>query len=310
MKTYGGSGRIAPRNLNLGTRWRGVVSFTPPLLYPQRKNRRYPLDKRLGGPQSQFGRGGGRKKWVSGKGHKLWSPTLCSFLQLPVRSKCLLDTLSPRNAESKTLTLEASSLGFHKSICMNTLKSHILIPLSLSLSLFFLSFKILKWWYSTLIETKCSRHLELCKLPSCSGTEIPDWNISGERQNCGLPVYLILRNVDVIHMPWIYEYTTHGASSCETDKIYLGFASLPPVSSFLSFPSLSPFTTAATYYYLHKLRPSFRSWQRRQMLTTFTPSAESKQLSPVSGLPNTVSMLNSTSTEIGSGHFGVLISDT
>jgi hypothetical protein len=41
----------------LGTIWRRVVSFTPRQLYPQGKNRRYPLD-RLGGPQSRSGRGG------------------------------------------------------------------------------------------------------------------------------------------------------------------------------------------------------------------------------------------------------------
>jgi hypothetical protein len=45
----------------LGARWRWVVSFTPRPLYPQGKNPRYPLDKRLGGPQSRSGRGGSEK---------------------------------------------------------------------------------------------------------------------------------------------------------------------------------------------------------------------------------------------------------
>jgi hypothetical protein len=40
-----GSGGIAPRVLNCGTRWRWVVSFTPWFLYSW-----YPLDSRLGGP--------------------------------------------------------------------------------------------------------------------------------------------------------------------------------------------------------------------------------------------------------------------
>jgi hypothetical protein len=40
-----GSGGVAPHILNLGTRWRWVVSFTPRLLYPQRKSPWCPLDK-------------------------------------------------------------------------------------------------------------------------------------------------------------------------------------------------------------------------------------------------------------------------
>jgi len=34
MKTYWGSGGIAPRILNLGVMWRWVASFTPRSLYP------------------------------------------------------------------------------------------------------------------------------------------------------------------------------------------------------------------------------------------------------------------------------------
>jgi hypothetical protein len=38
-----------------------VVSFTPQPLYPQGKNPWYPLDRRLGGPQSRSGCGGEEK---------------------------------------------------------------------------------------------------------------------------------------------------------------------------------------------------------------------------------------------------------
>jgi hypothetical protein len=38
-----------------------VVSFTPRPLYPQGKRPRYPLDKRLGGPQYRSGRRGKEK---------------------------------------------------------------------------------------------------------------------------------------------------------------------------------------------------------------------------------------------------------
>jgi len=55
MKAYWGM-EVAPCILNFSTRWRWVVSFTTRPLYPQ-----YPLDRRLGGPQSQSGRGGEEK---------------------------------------------------------------------------------------------------------------------------------------------------------------------------------------------------------------------------------------------------------
>jgi hypothetical protein len=42
-----------------------VVSFTPRPLYSQGKNPWYPLDGRLGGPQSRCGRGGVKKKPAS-----------------------------------------------------------------------------------------------------------------------------------------------------------------------------------------------------------------------------------------------------
>jgi hypothetical protein len=51
VKTYWGSGSIVPRNFNLGTRWRWVVSFKPRLLYSRTNNPRYPVDRRLGGSQ-------------------------------------------------------------------------------------------------------------------------------------------------------------------------------------------------------------------------------------------------------------------
>jgi len=58
MKAYGGSESVTPRILELGTRWRWAVIFTPRPLYFQEKRPWYPLDKRLGGPQSRSRRGG------------------------------------------------------------------------------------------------------------------------------------------------------------------------------------------------------------------------------------------------------------
>jgi len=48
--------------INLGTRWKWVVSFLPWQLYPQGKKPWYPLDKRLGGSQSQSGPGSKERK--------------------------------------------------------------------------------------------------------------------------------------------------------------------------------------------------------------------------------------------------------
>jgi hypothetical protein len=51
MKTYWGGG-IATRILDLGTRWRWVVSFTHLPPYPQGKSLWYPLDGRLVAPRA------------------------------------------------------------------------------------------------------------------------------------------------------------------------------------------------------------------------------------------------------------------
>jgi hypothetical protein len=53
-----GSWYVDPYYLDLGNRWRRVVSFTPRPLYPRGENPRYPLDRRLGGPQGRSGRHG------------------------------------------------------------------------------------------------------------------------------------------------------------------------------------------------------------------------------------------------------------
>jgi len=61
MKAYWWGGGIAPRIFYFGTRWICLVSFTPQPIYPQRKSSWYLLDRRLGGLQSQAGRGGEEK---------------------------------------------------------------------------------------------------------------------------------------------------------------------------------------------------------------------------------------------------------
>jgi hypothetical protein len=68
MKTYWGSEGIAPRILELGTRWRWVVSFTPRPLYLQSKSPWYPLDRRMDEPQNRSGRCGEEKNSQSPPG--------------------------------------------------------------------------------------------------------------------------------------------------------------------------------------------------------------------------------------------------
>jgi len=57
-KAYWERGGKAPRILDLGIRWRYVVSLTPRLLYTQGNSPWYRLDRKLGGLQSRSGRGG------------------------------------------------------------------------------------------------------------------------------------------------------------------------------------------------------------------------------------------------------------
>jgi hypothetical protein len=61
MKAYLGSGGIAPLILNLGTRWKWVVSFTPQPPYSVGNTGRYPFVRTLGGSNSRSGRGGEEK---------------------------------------------------------------------------------------------------------------------------------------------------------------------------------------------------------------------------------------------------------
>jgi hypothetical protein len=52
-----GEWRYSSTHSDLDIRWRWVVIFTPRPLYPQGKVPWYPLDRRLGGPQSRSGGG-------------------------------------------------------------------------------------------------------------------------------------------------------------------------------------------------------------------------------------------------------------
>jgi hypothetical protein len=75
MKTYRGNGGVVPYILNLSTKWRWVVSFTPRPLFSTGNSPWYPFDTRLSWPQSWSGRCGRREKIPSLplRGIELWS---------------------------------------------------------------------------------------------------------------------------------------------------------------------------------------------------------------------------------------------
>jgi hypothetical protein len=88
MKAYLGNGSTATRILDLGTRWRWVVSFAPQPLYPQGQSPRYPLNRRLGRLPSRSGRGGEEKnerKWNTSFRGTI-SPVEIRIAYLPITS--------------------------------------------------------------------------------------------------------------------------------------------------------------------------------------------------------------------------------
>jgi hypothetical protein len=70
--------------LDLGIECRLLVIFTPWVLYPRGKSPRYPLDRRLGGPQSQSG--------CSGREKILALPENEVFIIIFNKGKCLNGT--------------------------------------------------------------------------------------------------------------------------------------------------------------------------------------------------------------------------
>jgi hypothetical protein len=91
-----GSGVIAPRIPNMYTKWRWMVSFTTRPLYPQGKSPCYPLDMRLGEPQSWSGRSGEEEKTPSLAEIQLVSKSL-HWLSYPRNRRNIMWTMSGPN---------------------------------------------------------------------------------------------------------------------------------------------------------------------------------------------------------------------
>jgi hypothetical protein len=103
--------------LDLDTRWRWVARFAPRPLYSQGKSPRYPLDRRLGGPQSQPGRCIEETNRASAR---IWTPAI------QVIAHCYTD-LTALTARKKywatffllRITLEGKCIMIHVYKCVS-----------------------------------------------------------------------------------------------------------------------------------------------------------------------------------------------
>jgi hypothetical protein len=92
-----GSGCIYPYFLDLSTSWRWVLSFATQPLYPRGKNPWYPLDRRLGGPQSQSGRYG----------------------EVKIRDPTGTRTLTPRSSSPCLVTIHTALSWLFPNLCIH-----------------------------------------------------------------------------------------------------------------------------------------------------------------------------------------------
>jgi hypothetical protein len=98
-----------------------VVSFTPRPLYPRGKSPRYPLDRRLGGPQSRSGRGGEKK-------HSRPLPELEPPIIQPVAQRYTTDLpwLRPTSLRPILILSSNRQLGISSSLFPSSFPTNIL----------------------------------------------------------------------------------------------------------------------------------------------------------------------------------------
>jgi hypothetical protein len=94
----------APLIFNLGIRWRHVVSLTLLLLYSWGKNPQYPLNRKLGGPQTWSGHFGEEKSLLPLLGIEPWIVQAHSLV-------IILTTLSRYHADTKNCFVELNCLN-------------------------------------------------------------------------------------------------------------------------------------------------------------------------------------------------------
>jgi hypothetical protein len=103
MKAYWGSGGTAPCILELGTRWRWMVSFTRRPPYPQGKSPWYQLDRRLGGLQNRSGCGDEKFPAPAGTRNPGHPARSLALYRWAIPALLLLDFLVVSAGESETV---------------------------------------------------------------------------------------------------------------------------------------------------------------------------------------------------------------
>jgi hypothetical protein len=105
-----GKWRYSSTILDLGNRWEWVVSFTLQPLYPRGNRPRYPLARRVGGPQSRFGRFGDESS-LTPAGN--WT-----LVAQPVSRRCTdwdMDTIKSRKLKTFRVKINYSNYDTHLS---------------------------------------------------------------------------------------------------------------------------------------------------------------------------------------------------
>jgi hypothetical protein len=139
-----GSGCRDPRFLNLGTSWRCVVSLTSLPLSPRGKSPWYPLEERMGGPESWSGRYGEVEILdptrtpngpLSGPTH---SQSLSDYTTAHYSTLLYIFTISFQSIDNRSRTIEAVTVHVFVSFVDSCLKSQVsFILLQMKLWIYF-----------------------------------------------------------------------------------------------------------------------------------------------------------------------------
>jgi hypothetical protein len=139
---------------DFGTRWRWVASFTFQPLYPQERVPRYPLDRRLDGPQSLSGRGveerNSHSPPESNPDHPIVKPIVSRYT----------DWAIPAHAIFVMLTYKTGSLTTYRDASVISTQQNFIIPVPVVCKLlpwnrrFAIDFKRSPYWTINIPQKK------------------------------------------------------------------------------------------------------------------------------------------------------------